>query len=96
MLPTLWAALKGWSKEQRRMFFQVFNMTILSAMLLANLVQGRIGLRFLLALGVALPGTLLGAGLGSLVFRRLDDRRFDRLVLFLLLLSGVGLVLSSH
>ena len=50
-------------------------------MLLASLVQGLIGLRFLLALGVALPGTLLGARLGALVYHRLDDRRFDRIVL---------------
>jgi len=96
MLPTLWAALKGWPKEERRMVFQVFNLTILSAMLLANLVQGRIGLRFVVAIGVALPGTLLGARLGSLVYRRLDDRRFDRIVLLLLLLSGVGLVLAGR
>ena len=93
MLPTLWAALKGWPKEHRRMVFQVFNMTVLSAMLLSNLVQGRIGLRFLMALGVALPGTLLGARLGALVYQRLDERRFDRIVLVLLLLSGVALVL---
>lgn len=92
VLPTLWAALKGWPKEERRMVFQVFNMTVLSAMLLANLVQGRIGMRFVVALGVALPGTLLGARLGSLVYRRLDDRRFDRIVLVLLLLSGGALV----
>jgi len=96
MLPTLWAALKGWPKDERRMFFQVYNMTVLTAMLLANLVQGRIGLRFAVVLGVALPGTLLGARLGAVVYRRLDDRRFDRVVLLLLLLSGVGLVLWSR
>ena len=57
-LPTVWATLKGWPKEERRVLFQAFNMTILSAMLVASLVQGQIGLRFLLALGVALPATL--------------------------------------
>ena len=40
---------KGWPKEERRVFFQAFNMTILSAMLVASLVQGLIGRRFLLA-----------------------------------------------
>jgi uncharacterized membrane protein YfcA len=92
MLPTVWAAVKGWPKHERRVFFQAFNMTILSAMLLASLVQGLIGVRFLAALTVALPGTLIGARLGALLYRRLDDRRFDRIVLLLLLLSGLALV----
>ena len=35
----------------------------------------------LLALAVAVPGTLLGSWLGMVVYRRLDDRRFDRIVL---------------
>lgn len=91
-LPTVWAALKGWSKQERRVVFQAFNMTILSAMLAASLVQGLIGLRLLAALALALPGTLIGARLGSLVYRRLDDRRFDRIVLVLLLMSGLALV----
>jgi hypothetical protein len=33
--------------------------------------------------------------LGAFVYHRLDDRRFDRVVLFFLLLSGLGLVWSS-
>jgi len=90
--PTVWATLKGWPKEQRRVVFQAFNLTILSAMLVASLLQGLIGMRLLAALAVTLPGTLIGARAGSLVYRRLDDRRFDRLVLLLLLLSGIGLV----
>ena len=95
-LPTVWAALKGWPKEKRRVFFQAFNMTILSAMLVASLVQGLIGSRLLAALVVALPGTLIGARLGSLAYRRLDDRRFDRIVLVLLLVSGLGLAWWSR
>jgi uncharacterized membrane protein YfcA len=92
MLPTVRAALKGWPKDERRVFFQAFNMTILSAMLVASLVQGLIGTRFIAALAVGLPSTLIGARLGVLLYPRLDDRRFDRLVLLLLLLSGLAMV----
>lgn len=95
-LPTVWAALKGWPKEERRVFFQTFNTTILSAMLAGSLLQGLIGMRLLVALALALPGTLIGAYLGSLVYRRLDDRRFDRVVLALLLMSGMALVWWSR
>ncbi len=92
VLPTVWAALKGWPKDERRVLFQAFNTTILSAVLVASLVQGLVGSRFLAALVVALPGTLIGAYLGALVYPRLDDHRFDRVVLVVLLLSGLGLV----
>jgi uncharacterized membrane protein YfcA len=95
-LPTVWAALKGWPKEQRRVFFQVFNLTLLSAMLVASLLQGLVGAGFLAALAVSLPGTFGGAWLGSRLYRRLDDRRFDRIVLLFLLLSGVALIWSSR
>jgi uncharacterized membrane protein YfcA len=92
VLPTVWAALKGWPKGERRSVFQVFNTTVLSAMLLVSLARGLIDLRFVWALAVVLPGTMIGARLGSLLYRHLDDRRFDRIVLLLLLLSGLGLV----
>jgi len=95
-LPTVWAALKGWPKEERRVVLIAFNTTILSAMLVASLAEGLIGLRFLAALGIALPGTLIGAHLGSWLYHRLDDGSFHRIVLVLLLFSGLGLVWSTR
>jgi uncharacterized protein len=95
-LPTVWAALKGWPKKQRRVFFQVFNLTILSEMLAASFVQGLIGRRLVTALAVALPAVLIGSLAGSHLYHRLDDRRFDRIVLVLLLLSGLSLIWWSR
>ncbi len=71
-------------------------MTILSAMLAVSLVQGLIGQRLFAPLAGALPCTLIGAWLGSCAYRRLDDRRFDRVVLFLLMLSGLSLAWGSR
>jgi uncharacterized protein len=96
VLPTVYATLTGWAKEERRVFFQTFNLLVLSAMLAASAVQGLIGRGLLLALGVAVPATLVGSWLGVAIYRRLDDRRFDRIVLIVLLLSGVGLVWFSR
>jgi uncharacterized membrane protein YfcA len=92
VLPTMYGSLKAWPKDERRVFFQAFNLCILTAMLVASAVQGLVGTRFLLALAVAVPGTLTGSQLGIRLYRRLDDRRFDRVVLFVLLVSGFGLV----
>jgi uncharacterized membrane protein YfcA len=95
VLPTVWASLKDWRKDQRRIFFQAFNFTVLTAMLVANAASGLIGLRALLAIAVAAPGTLIGASLGLRLYKHLDDLRFDRVVLVVLLLSGLALVWSS-
>jgi uncharacterized protein len=96
VLPTIYASLKGWPKDERRAFFQAFNLTLLTAMLVASVVQGLVGMRFLVALAVAIPGTLAGSWTGARLYRRLDDRRFDRVVLVVLLLSGLGLIWSSR
>jgi len=65
-------------------------------MLAATVVQGLIGTRLLLALALSLPATLIGGRIGAWLYHRLDDRRFDRLVLALLLLSGLVLVWSNR
>ncbi len=95
VLPTVWAALKGWSKAERRAVFQAFNMTILTAMLVASAVQGMIERTSMVALALALPGTLAGNWVGVMLYRRLDDMRFDRIVLGVLLVSGCGLIWSG-
>lgn len=95
VLVTVWASLKAWPKDQRRVFFQAFNCTVLTAMLAASVAAGQVGLRSVAALLVAAPATFIGASLGLKVYRRLDDVSFDRLVLVVLLLSGFALIWSS-
>jgi uncharacterized membrane protein YfcA len=94
-LPTVWASVRGWSKDDRRGVFQTFNVTILAAALCLQAGTGQITrdvVRFAL---FALPGTLVGAWLGARAYRALSDRNFRDVVLGLLFLSGVGLVWSS-
>lgn len=95
VLPTVWASLKDWRKDQRRIFFQAFNFTVLTAMLAVSAVSGLVGFRSIAAFAVAAPGTLVGASLGLFIYRRLDDVRFDRVVLVVLLLSGISLIWSG-
>jgi uncharacterized membrane protein YfcA len=94
-LPTLWASVRGWGKDERRGVFQIFNTTILAAALCLQAGAGFITpdvFRFAL---LALPGTLLGAWLGGRAYRTLSDRNFRDVVLGMLFLSGLGLVWSS-
>jgi uncharacterized membrane protein YfcA len=94
-LPTMWAALHGWTKDQRRAVFQAYNLTVLSVALSALVVKGMIGPEIGWLLLWALPGTLSGAWVGVRVYRRLSDQRFHRLLLGLLAIAGGTLVWPS-
>ena len=94
-LPTLWASVRGWGKDERRGVFQTFNWTILTAALCLQTVTGLITRDVAWFALVALPGTIVGAWLGARTYRVLSDRNFRGVVLGLLFLSGVGLVWSS-
>jgi uncharacterized membrane protein YfcA len=95
-LPIVWATLRGWSKDERRSVFQVFNLAILAAVVLWHVISGLLTAEVAWLTGLALPGTLIGAWLGSHTYRRLSDRRFNLVVLFLLAISGLTLVWASH
>lgn len=94
-LPTMWAALRGWGKDERRGVFQAFNLTILMAALVSHAVSGMLTMELGRLVVVALPGTIVGSLLGVRVYRRLSDQHFHKIVLGLLGVSGLSLVWSS-
>jgi uncharacterized membrane protein YfcA len=95
-LPTMWAAIRGWGKDERRSLFQTFNLTILLAALLSYALTGHLTAEVGWAASAALPGTLAGAWLGSRVYRRLADRHFHNVILGLLAFSGLTLLWASR
>jgi len=94
-LPTLWASVRGWTKDQRRGVFQIFNGTVLGAALCFQVASGFVERSVFWLAAVALPGTFVGAWLGARTYRAVSDRNFYDIVLGLLFLSGLGLVWSS-
>jgi uncharacterized membrane protein YfcA len=95
VLPTLWATVRGWGKDERRGLFQIYNWTVLMVALCLQAATGFITVEVLWLALLALPGTILGAWLGARTYRMLSDRNFRDVVLGLLFLSGVGLVWSN-
>lgn len=95
-LPTIWASLRGWGKDERRAVFQGFNLTVLVVSLAAHGAAGLLTAELARVVVIALPGTLAGAFLGQRVYRRLDGQRYDRLVLAILLVAGCTLMWSSR
>lgn len=94
-LPTMWATLRAWGKDERRGVFQTFNLVILCAALVAHAAAGMLSARIGFLVLAALPGTLIGAWLGARLYRRLSDERFNLVVLVLLGLSGLTLIWTS-
>ncbi len=94
-LPIMWATFKPWSRDEKRALFQVFNFTILAATLLSSAVAGLLPAVFWKAVAITVPATFVGVQVGGWVYRRLDDRRFDRLVLSILMFTGVVLIAGN-
>ena len=93
-LPTIWADLQDWTKAEKRKVIQIFNLTILSTVLVAHGIGGLLTNALVISAFVALPGTALGAVLGYLTYLRMSDAQFANLILVLLGFSGVILIAS--
>ena len=94
-LPTLWASVRGWGKDERRGIFQTFNWTVLVTSLCLQAGAGFVTAEVLRLALFMLPATLAGAWLGARTYPALSDRNFRDVVLGLLFLSGAGLLWSS-
>jgi len=95
VLPAVWTDVRGSTKEQRRAVVQTFNIAILSFALVSHVVSGLFTRQVAVAAVAALPGTIGGAWLGAFIYRRLADRSYQRIIMMLLLLSGVALIWTS-
>jgi len=93
-LPTIWASLRGWGKDERRGVFQTYNLAILLLAAGAQAFGGFMTFEVGRLTLIALPATLLGAWLGRKTYDRLGDGRFNQVVLGLLMISGVMIIFS--
>src|SRR5882672_10437383 len=93
--PTIWLQLRGWTKGEQRGVNQPFNMAVLATALLSAAIAGLLDRTFLVWAAITLPASLIGASIGLLVYGRIDDTGFRRIVLILLSLSGAALIVSA-
>jgi uncharacterized membrane protein YfcA len=92
ILVTIWCGLRGWTKDEQRAVFQPVGVAIfaLSAAWLG--ARGAISAETLRLFAIGLPVLLAGTWLGLKLYGRLDDASFRKVVLGLLLVSGVALL----
>jgi uncharacterized membrane protein YfcA len=91
-IPTIWAGLRGWSKDEQRAVYQPYIFFMQAAALAWLWIQGGIGPTALADFVWCLPAVAAGVWLGLRLYARVNDAQFRKIVLALLLASGVVLV----
>ncbi len=90
-IPTAWCALRGWNKDVSRAVYQPFNIAVqvaaLPVLLSTGLLTRELGYYAL----ISVPAMLVGVWFGLRIYMRLDEQKFRKLILWLLLASGISL-----
>jgi uncharacterized membrane protein YfcA len=92
---TLWCALRGWPRDEQRTIFQPIGVWVFLMTGLWLGGTGLVGADTVLLFAAGLPPLFAGTWAGLRLYARLDETSFRKLVLGLLLLSGVGLVVRG-
>lgn len=93
---TVWCQMRGWTKDEQRAVFQPVILTGMMMIALSLSVAGAITTDTLKLYVLGLPALLAGLWLGFKCYGKLDDATFRKLVLLLLLCSGLTLVATQR
>ena len=91
-IPTMWCALRTWTKTEQRSLLQPFNMVVLNVAAVLLFFKGAYTTSVLSNLVFVVPTALIGSLIGIAVFKRLNDNQFRRLLIALMLVSGLILL----
>jgi len=92
-LPTIWCDIHGMPKSQQRGLVQPFIAVTQIFALALLLSHHSLSSKFLIDFAVSLPALAAGAALGIVMFRRVNEIAFRRIILLVLLFSGLSLVI---
>ena len=92
---TIWSTVRGWPRDEQRAVFQPIGVAIflMTGAWLGS--AGMIGGDTLRLFLLGLPALLAGTWVGLKLYGRLDEAGFRKVVLGLLLLSGLALVIRA-
>ncbi len=93
--PSLWTTLRSYDKDVQRGVLQNFNLAALTVTLAGHVASGNVDSRHLVGFAVVLPALIIPSVLGARVYRGLSPLAFRRVVLLLLIASGLVLVAGS-
>ena len=94
-LPTMWCALRPWSKSETRAVLQPYNVGLLALTMAVFALQGAYTGQALKLIAITLPVTILCAQIGISIFKRLSDDQFRQLLITMMLISGLALTVKE-
>jgi hypothetical protein len=94
IVTVVWSSMRGWSRDEQRAVFQPTAVASFIMIIVAFGGIGMITLDTVRLFVIGLPALLIGTWLGWVLYGKLDEATFRRVVLVLLLISGVMLVIS--
>jgi uncharacterized protein len=89
---TVWCQLRGWQKDAQRAIFQPVMLAVLIANVISLGIAGAITADVLRLYLLGLPALIAGLWAGFRLYGKLDDAKFRKVILVLLLLAGFALI----
>ncbi|HEY4405710.1 MAG TPA: sulfite exporter TauE/SafE family protein [Xanthobacteraceae bacterium] len=89
---TVWCQLRGWPKDMQRAVFQPVMLAAIVANLISLAIVGAVTADTLRLFLFGLPPMIAGLWVGFKLYGRLDDAAFRKVILVLLLISGLALI----
>jgi hypothetical protein len=89
---TVWCQLRGWTKDLQRAVFQPVMLAAIVVNVISLGIAGAITTDTLQLYMLGLPPMAAGLWMGFKLYGRLDDAAFRKVILVLLLISGLGLI----
>jgi uncharacterized membrane protein YfcA len=92
---TIWCAMRGWSKDQQRAVYQPVLFASATVTAVAMVFGGAVTVKVATLFAFGAPALALGVWIGFRLYDRVADSTFRRIVLLLLLLSGLMLLVPE-
>lgn len=93
---TIWCQMKGWPKDGQRAVFQPVLFVVLAMSAVSLAIGGALTAETVKLYLLGLPVLLIGTWSGLKLYGKLDDTAFRRIILLLLLVSGLALIVPLH
>jgi uncharacterized membrane protein YfcA len=92
---TVWCTLRGWTKDVQRAVFQPVMLAAIAMTAISLGIGGAVTADIVKLYVLGLPALLAGLWVGFRLYGKLDDAAFRKLILALLLVSGLALIAAQ-
>jgi uncharacterized membrane protein YfcA len=92
---TVWCGLRGWTKDVQRAVFQPVMLAAIVMTAVSIGISGAVTIETAKLYVLGLPAMLGGLWAGFKLYGKLDEAAFRKLILVLLLFSGLALIVAQ-